>query len=136
MKRIAIFCFTLLSVVSVGDAATCFSTVGCPENDTVCLLNCSEIAVNDFNQPALHGNCRITLTFDGLTIQGCYIDVCNTSRPGQCDARIVGDHVAAECCCTEYMCNDDFDFPSDNTTQSGIIFCIRPCVRGLLASLF
>ena len=127
MKRITVFCFVLFSVVSVGDAAICFSTIGCPGNDTLCMLNCSEIAVNDFNQPASHGNCRSTLTFEGDTVQGCYIDVCNTSHPEMCLVEIVRDHVAAECCCTKYLCNDGFDFviSPDNDTQPGIICCIH-----------
>ena len=139
MKRITIFCFALLSVVSVGDAATCFSTFGCPGNETVCMLNCSEIAVNDFNQPASHGNCRITLTFDGFTIQGCYIHECNSNHPEQCVPEIVGNHVGAECCCTGYLCNDGFDYVvptnSTNNTLPGD-FAVSVCVLLQLVSLF
>ena len=129
MKRIAVFCLALFSVISIGDAATCFSTIGCPENDTLCMLNCSEIAVNDHQQPASHGNCKATLTVDGVTTQGCYIDVCNTTHPDRCVGEIFGNHIGAECCCTTYLCNSNI-LPS-NDTQSGIICCIHVCVQSL-----
>ena len=120
MERFMIFCYVLLSMAIISDAALCISTVDCPGNDTLCILNCSEIAVNDFNQPASHGNCRNFLTFEDVTVQDCYIDQCNASHPELCvPAEAFNDHtagIATGCCCAEDLCNSRFDFLDETTT--------------------
>ena len=129
-----IFCCVLLSVASTSNAASCISTVDCPGNETLCILNCSEIAVN-VNRSASHGNCRLFLTSEGVTVQGCYIDECNASHPELCVPEGFTDHtegIATGCCCAEDLCNSHFDFADETTTlptnTSGIL-CVNVCVH-------
>ena len=119
----------LLSVVDFGEAALCISNADCPGNASVCTLNCSVIAVSEFNQPASHGNCRLSYTIDGKAFQGCYINKCNTSYPEHCllQTGYTPDDVVAYCCCTEDHCNSEFYIPNYNT-DPGTIWSIYMCV--------
>ena len=111
-----ICCFALLSMVSISYAAMCISTAGCPANDSLCVLNCSEIAINDFNRSTSYGNCELSVTSKGTVNQGCHIDECNSSYPGLCVPEILDDH-GVKCCCPEDFCNNDFDFPSESSSR-------------------
>ena len=125
MEKLVIFCFTLLSVVGISNAAMCISNVDCPNNATQCILNCSASAVNEFNQPASHGNCKFSVTVTGI-VHHCSIDDCSTSsHPTLCIIQLSSDAREAFCCCTEDQCNHDFVLsPTTNiglSTTSGTI---------------
>ena len=116
-ERLVVFYFVLLCAISVGDAALCFSNQDCPNNDSVCVMNCSVVAVEDFNQPASQGNCQFSFTSRGALVQGCFINDCNTSYPETCVPETTANGTGAACCCTVDQCNDDFHSPpEDNTT--------------------
>jgi len=71
MRELIVISCTLLLMVSFSDAAQCISTVDCPMNMSVCILNCSEVAVEQFNQPASQGNCRAFASDGGTLMQSC-----------------------------------------------------------------
>ena len=125
MKDITIFYCALLSVISLSEAAFCRSTVDCPNGDAFCTLNCSRQAEVDFNQPASHGNCRISVTSEGERVQGCFIDECNNSHPDLCIPEFALDGDVVTCCCTEDDCNDNFSVRPENYTDvTGDIYCV------------
>ena len=126
MKRILICCFALLCMISTGNAAICYSDEHCPNNVSVCMLNCSDRAVNLLNQPASHGNCQILITSDGPSYQSCFFDECNSTL---CLPKVYGQ-VGVHCCCTQNLCNNEFDILSEAPPPSGIICCV--CVLLLL----
>ena len=129
MKGIVIFNCALLSVISIGEAAMCRSTVGCPDTNTTCTLNCSRQAEEDFNQPASHGNCRISVSFQGEKVQGCFIHECNNSHPDLCIPEFALDGDAATCCCTEDDCNDNFSIrPENHTNVTGDTYYVYVCM--------
>ena len=129
MKGIVIFYCALLSVIGMGEAALCKSTEECSDDDTtLCVVNCSDVAITMFNQPASHGNCRISITTEGERVQGCYIHECNTSHPDLCVPEIALGNDAVSCCCTEDECNSNFAFPSEdpeNSTGMSYLFCMQ-----------
>lgn len=131
MERFIIFCCTVLSVVSITNAAMCISTVDCPNNGSPCVLNCSAIAVHEFDRPASHGNCRLSVTLEANRIHSCYIDECNTSHPEICVPQSE-EGVTAACCCTEDYCNNEFTLaPNGNTTDSSPTMS-SPTISGIL----
>ena len=122
MKGIVIFYCALLSVIGMGEAALCRSTEKCSDHDvTLCVVNCSDVAITMFNQSASHGNCRISITSEGERVQGCYIHECNTSHPDLCVPDTALGNDAVSCCCTEDECNSNFAFPEENSTSTGDI---------------
>ena len=127
-------CSVLLFMAKISNAAMCFSTMDCPANDSVCILNCSEIAVNDFNQSTSYGNCNLSMNVNGIVNQGCHIDECNSSYPQWCVPEIFDDH-GVKCCCTDDFCNDDFDLPIENTvlpTPTGVVSTILPTPTSII----
>ena len=128
MKGIVIFYCALLSVIGMGEAALCISTEDCSDDTTLCVVNCSDVAVTMFNQPASHGNCRISITAEGDRVHACYIHECDNSHPGLCVPDTALGNDAVSCCCTEDECNDGFDFPDENSTTTSDIDCVL-CVH-------
>ncbi len=124
MRGIVIFYCVLLSVTGMSEAAVCRSTEDCSDDTTFCAVNCSDRAIRMFNQPASHGNCRISIISEGEKVQGCYIHECNTSHPGLCVPEIALDGDAVSCCCTEDECNSNFSFPTENSTSTGDTDCV------------
>ena len=111
-ERLVIFFCLLLCAVSVSDAAICLSNQGCPNNGTVCLINCSAVAVEQFNQSASQGNCRLSVTSrTTYEVYGCFINDCNTSYPEMCLPELTADETGFTCCCTIDVCNNDFHTP-------------------------
>lgn len=115
MEGFVFFCCALLFMVGISDAVMCISNVNCPNNGTICLLNCSVIAVQQFGLPASHGNCRLLVTNTDDIIHSCYIDECTTSFPELCVALSVEGEHATACCCTDDYCNTQFHDPPDVT---------------------
>ena len=102
----------------MSEAAECRSNVDCPGNSSQCVVNCSAVAVNTFNQPASHGNCRISINSEGYVVQDCYIHECSTSHPDLCVPESALGDDAVSCCCTEDECNSNFSFPPEDPKNS------------------
>ena len=134
MRGIVIFYCALLSVTGMSEAAVCRSTEECSD-DTICVVNCSDVAVNTFNKPASHGNCRISITSEGEKVQGCYIHECNTSHPGLCVPETALDGDAVSCCCTEDECNSNFEFPPTSAGDTDCVLCVYMCMLILFQML-
>jgi len=105
-------------MVSFSDAAQCISTVDCPMNMSVCILNCSKVAVEQLNQPASQGNCRAIASDGGTLMQSCFFDECPTSSPEYCVPLRVEGHPVTECCCTVDYCNSQFQNPPNVTDEN------------------
>jgi len=117
MTTVLLLCSILLvSVTSITNAAICFST-DC--SDPLCFVDCSQIAVEQFNQPASHGNCGlfyelgINSTSNATKRQGCFINECPFT---DCIPVTQENANAIDCCCTENFCNNEFATPSPTPT--------------------
>ncbi len=118
----------------MSEAAECRSNVDCPGNSSQCVVNCSAVAVNTFNQPASHGNCRISINSEGYVVQDCYIDECSTSHPDLCVLESALGDDAVSCCCTEDECNSNFSFPPEdpkNSTGVSYLFILSAYVLAM-----
>ena len=116
MSSVLLLCSLLLiSMISITNAAMCLSTDAedCPGNP--CLVNCSQVAVEEFNQPASHGNCGlfyslgISNTSNTTKRQGCFINECPFA---ECIPVTEENLNVIDCCCTEDLCNYQFATPS------------------------
>ena len=123
MPTVLLLCSILLvSLTSVTNAANCLST-DCPgSSDSVCVIDCSEVAVEQFNQPESHGNCGLfyelginstNSTSNTTKRQGCFINECPFT---ECIAVTRENANTIDCCCTEDLCNHEFTTPSPTPT--------------------
>ena len=105
MPTIPVLCLILLiSLASIANATICISNEDCHDGTDLCFINCSQVAIEQFNQPASHGNCGLFFQLVSSALRHlCYIDECETT---QCIPVISGGIVG--CCCTEDLCNDEF----------------------------
>ncbi|XP_065882657.1 activin receptor type-2B-like isoform X2 [Dysidea avara] len=121
MPTILFLCSILLvSMITVTNSASCLSNdvVDCPDiNNGVpfCVVNCSQVAIEQYNQPASHGNCQLLFELGGIRRQACFIDECPFT---ECIPVVREDVSAIECCCTEDFCNLNFTAPSTSPTPS------------------
>jgi len=159
MTTVLLLCSLLsATVINITNAAMCFSTDAehCPDNSNqFCLVNCSQVAVVQFNQPASHGNCGLFYEVGGSTSRhACYINECPSTK---CIATTMESANAIDCCCTEDYCNVEFattpspsptpspsvvnithlyfdGFPN-HTNNTGICVCSRVCMLGVCACI-
>lgn len=147
MDRLVILCCLLSSITSISSGTLCLSNTACPDDQTLCVRNCSAVAVEEFNLTASHGNCMISSTISGSnsdTIYGCHIGTCDTEACVASSAEVAS---GITCCCNEDFCNTNLtvsptaptyyhiypSFPSHVTTGAYIHlqYCVihNTCVR-------
>ena len=96
--KLTCLCYVLLITLSVGDGAICLSSDNCPANQTLCIQNCTAVALEK-NLPASYGNCGILRNETGDDVYYCHANSCFTDFPNSCDSSVTS------CCCTEDHCN-------------------------------
>ena len=114
MPTVLLLCSVLLvSMISVTNAVLCFSTDAedCPgsTDNPFCIVNCSQVAIERFNQPASHGNCGLFFEVGGTARRhACYVNECPFT---ECIPITMEGASTIDCCCTEDLCNQEFATP-------------------------